>query len=63
MLLRRTKAIGAAVLLSSQMCAAAQLSSGSKSLYGLSSTKIDGSTYAMSNLEGKCGVIVNVASR
>lgn len=51
-------------LLSSQMCSAAQLSAGPKSLYGLASTKIDGSTgYPMSNLEGKCGIIVNVASR
>jgi len=45
------------------MCRAATLSSGPKSLYGLSSTKIDGSTYPMSSMEGKCGIIVNVASR
>ena len=65
--LRRTQGVGAALSLgllgTSQMCRAAQLSSGPKSLYGLASTKIDGSTYPMSNMEGKCGIIVNVASR
>ena len=62
MLLRRA-ALGLGLLGTSQMCRAAALSSGPKSLYGLSSTKIDGSTYPMSSMEGKCGIIVNVASR